>query len=154
MEQFVKLTKITGRKIESDEKTATGVKPIYVRPWDIESFSQDEDGVTVVMFNNHECIHVTETPEKIYKMVSEEKKEKTNLNDPYKVVPYPVYYERSPYWWETQWWKNPTITCDTAKTIPEGTVHAWNTSDVFDFISRSTPNYSTTIFIMDGEVCE
>ncbi len=154
MEQFVKLTQITGRKIENDEKTATGVKPIYVRPWDVESFLQDEDGVTVVKLNNHECIHVAETPEKIYKMLSEEKNEQTKLNDPYKVVPYPIYYENTPSWGYAPWWTNPQITCNTVTTIPEGTVHAWNTSDVFDFISRSTPNYSTTIFIMDGEVCE
>lgn len=154
MEQFVKLTQITGRKVENDEKTATGVKPIYVRPWDIESFSQDEDGVTVVKLNNHECIHVAETPEKIYKMVSDEKNEQTKLNDPYKVIPYPIYYVHTPSWWEADWWKNPTITCNTATTIPEGTVHAWNTSDTADLLFRVTPNYASAIIVGNGEIWE
>lgn len=157
MEQFVKLTQITGRKVESDEKTATGVKPIYVRPWDIESFSQDEDGVTVVKFNNHDCIHVihvAETPEEIYKMVSEEKNEQTKLNDPYKVIPYPIYYEHTPSWWEAPWWKNPTITCNTATTISEGTVHAWNMSDTADLLFRVTPNYTSAIIVGNGEIWE
>lgn len=154
MEQFVKLTQITGRKVENDEKTATGVKPIYVRPWDIESFSQDEDGVTVVKFNNHESIHVAETPEKIYKMVSEEKNELTKLNDPYKVIPYPIYYEHTPSWWDAPWWKNPTITCNTATTIPEGTVHAWNTSDTADMLFRVTPNYASAIIVGNGDIWE
>lgn len=151
MTDFIKLTQITGRKAENDEKTATGVKPIYVRPWDIESFSQDEDGVTVVKFNNHECIHVAETPEKIYRMVSVEKNEQTKLNDPYKVIPYPIYYERSPYWWEQQWWKEPTTTCKTATTIQEGT---WNTSDTADLLFRATPNYASAIIVGNGDIWE
>ena len=154
MEQFVKLTQIIGRKVENDEKTATGVKPIYVRPWDIESFSQDEDGVTVVKFNNHECIHVAETPEKIYKMVSEEKNEQTKLNDPYKVIPYPIYYEHTPSWGYAPWWANPQITCNTATTISEGTVHAWNTSDTADLLFRVTPNYASAIIVGNGEILE
>lgn len=163
MEQFVKLTQITGRKVENDEKTATGVKPIYVRPWDIESFLQDEDGVTVVKFNNHQCIRVAETPEEIYKMVSEEKNEPTKLNDPYKVIPYPIYYEHTPSpiyyehtpsWWDAPWWKNPTITCNTATTISEGAVCACNTSDTADLLFRVTPNYTSAIIVGNGEIWE
>lgn len=154
MEQFVKLTQITGRKAENDEKTATGVKPIYVRPWDIESFSQDEDGVTVVKFNNHECIHVAETPKKIYEMVSEEKNEQPKLNEPYKVIPYPIYYELTPYWWDAPWWKNPTITCNTATTISEETVRACYTSDTADLMFRVTPNYASAIIVGNGEIWE
>ena len=154
MEQFVKLTQITGRKVENDEKTATGVKPIYVRPWNIESFLQDEDGVTVVKFNDHGCILVAETPEEIYKMVSEEKNEQTKLNDPYKVIPYPIYYENTPSWWYAPWWTNPQITCNTATTISEGAVCACNTSDTADLLFRVTPNYASAIIVGNGEIWE
>ena len=151
MEQFVKLTQITGWKIEDNKRTATETKDIYVRPWDIESFSQ-ESGVTLVQFKD-KGIHVTETPEQIYKMVSEEKNEQTKLNDPYKVIPYPIYYEHTPYWGYAPWWANPQITCNTATTISEG-VHAWNTSDTADLLFRVTPNYTSAIIVGNGEIWE
>ena len=136
MTDFIKLTQITGRKVENDEKTATGVKPIYVRPWDIESFSQDEDGVTVVKFNNHECIHVAETPEKIYEMIHKEEREYTPIIPS---VPFTSPYrdplkESKGWWYDFDWWNHPTITCDT--------------------ISKNTPYYGYAIVFGNGEVWE
>ncbi len=158
MEQFVKLTKIVNFVIEDKKRTVGKTNAVYVRPWDIESFSQDEDGLTSVKFNNNECIHVTETPEQIYKMVSEEKKwqdkiQYTPFENPVVINPYPIYYEHTPSWWDAPWWKNPTITCNTT-TIPEGTVHAWNTSDTADLLFRVTPNYASAIIVGNGDIWE
>ena len=157
MEQFIKLTKITDWKIDNDKKEPTATKTVYVRPCDIASFEED-DGATVVRFVDDGRtvsygIHVKETPEKIYKMVSEEKNEQTKLNDPYKVIPYPIYYEHTPYWWEAHWW-NPTITCNTATTISEGAVNACYTSDTADLLFRVTPNYASAIIVGNGEIWE
>lgn len=126
MTDFIKLTQITGRKVENDEKTATGVKPIYVRPWDIESFSQDEDGVTVVKFNNNECIHVAQTPEQIYKMVS-----RKEYQEP--------YIEPQGGWWGTDWWKDHQIT-------------TWATTS--DFLVKNSPYYTATIVYTNGDIWE
>ncbi len=158
MEQFVKLTQITDWKIDNDKKEPTTTKTVYVRPCDIASFEED-DGATVVRFIDDGRtvsygIHVKETAEEIYKMVSEEKNEQTKLNDPYKVIPYPIYYEHTPSWGYAPWWANPQITCNTATTTSEGTVHAWNTSDTADLLFRVTPNYASAIIVGNGEIWE
>ena len=95
-----------------------------------------------------------ETAEEIFKMISEEKNEQTKLNDPYKVIPYPIYYEHTPSWWDAPWWKSPTITCKTATTISEGAVCACNTSDTADLLFRVTPNYASAIIVGNGEIWE
>lgn len=152
MADFIKLTRVTGWKVGEDKKrVATETKPVYIRPREITQFSDDVDYTYVTLGDS--SITVTEKADEIYKMISEEKNGQTKLNDPYKVIPYPIYYEHTPYWWEAPWW-NPTITCNTATTIPEGTVHAWNTSDTADLLFRVTPNYASAIIVGNGEIWE
>ena len=131
MTDFIKLTQITGRKVESDEKTATGVKPIYVRPWDIESFSQDEDGVTLVKFNNHECIHVAETPEKIYKMIR-------GYQLTYKGNPIREYKNKD-FFDDDFWWSKPFKA-------------EWTSRDALEKLNSNTPYYGYSIVFGNGEI--
>lgn len=153
MGDFIKLTRVTGWKVGEDKKrVATETKTVYIRPSEITQFSDDGDYTYVTLGDS--SITVTEKADEIYKMISEEKNEQTKLNDPYKVIPYPIYYEHTPYWWDAPFWKNPTITCNTVTTIPEGTVHAWNTSDTADLLFRVTPNYASAIIVGNGEIWE
>lgn len=160
MAEFIKLTKITNWKIDSEKgkKEPTTTKTVYVRPSDIASFEEDDVATVVRFFEDGRTIscgiHVKETAEEIFKMISEEKNEQTKLNDPYKVIPYPIYYEHTPSWWDAPWWKSPTITCKTATTISEGAVCACNTSDTADLLFRVTPNYASAIIVGNGEIWE
>lgn len=135
MTDFIKLTKITDWKLDNNKKEPTATKTVYVRPQDIVSF-EDDDGTTVVRFTDCEKInttgiHVKETPSEIYEMIRNEKKEYT--------IPYiPTW--RDPldvgkgFWWDTDWWKNPQITCDS--------------------ILKNTPYYGYAIVFGNGEVWE
>lgn len=162
MVDFVKLTRVTGWKVGEDKKrVATETKTVYIRPSEITQFSDDVDYTYVTLGDS--SITVTEKADEIYKMISEEKNEPTKLNDPYKVIPYPIYYEHTPSpiyyehtpsWWDAPWWKNPTITCNTATTISEGAVCACNTSDTADLLFRVTPNYASAIIVGNGEIWE
>lgn len=154
MADFIKLTRVTDWKVDEEKKkrTATGTMTVYIRPSEITQFSDDGDYTYVTLGDS--SITVTEKSDEIYKMVSEEKNELTKLNDPYKVIPYPIYYEYTPYWWDAPWRANPQITCNTATTISEGTVHAWNMSDTADLLFRVTPNYTSAIIVGNGEIWE
>ena len=114
MTDFIKLTQITNWKIEKEKKEPTTTKSVYVRPQDIISFG-DDDGTTLVQFAD-KGIHVKESAEEIFDMIRNEKKEYT--------IPYiPTWRdpleEGKGFWWDTDWWKNPQVTCETlVKNIP------------------------------------
>lgn len=145
MEQFVKLTQITGRKVENEEKTATGVKPIYVRPWDIESFSQDEDGVTVVKFNNHECIHVAETAEEIFKMINgKEYHPLTGSISNNNLYDFEI----------TNWNKKDKIFFDDDFWWSKPFKAEWTSRDTFEKLHSNTPYYGYAIVFGNGDIWE
>jgi hypothetical protein len=154
MGDFIKLTRVTDWKVDAEKKkrTATGTMTVYIRPSEITQFSDDGDYTYVTLGDS--SITVTEKADEIYKMVSEEKNEQTKLNDPYKVIQYPIYYEHTPSWWYAPWWTSPQITCNTATTISEGAVCACNTSDTADLLFRVTPNYASAIIVGNGEIWE
>ena len=154
MHQFIKLTRVTDWKIDAEKKkrTVTETHTVYIRPSEITRFSDDGDYTYVTLGDS--SITVTEKADEIYKMISGENNEQTKLNDPYKVIPYPIYYDHTPSWLYAPWGNNPQITCNTVTTIPEGTVHAWNTSDTADLLFRVTPNYTSAIIVGNGEIWE
>ena len=137
MAEFIKLTKITNYwKIdrEKGKKEPTTTKTVYVRPCDIASFEED-DGATIVRFFNDErtvsCgIHVKETAEEIFKMINIPEYHPLTWREPISFRD----NEKQGWWWETDWWKHPTITCDT--------------------ISKNTPYYGYAIVFGNGEVWE
>lgn len=127
MTEFIKLTKITNWKIDSEKgkKEPTTTKTVYVRPCDIVSFESD-DGTTIVRFADGEKIntagiHVKESAEEIYEMIHKEEREYTPLIPS---VPFTSPYrdplkESKEWWYDFDWWNHPTITCDSiAKNIP------------------------------------
>lgn len=138
MNQFIKLTRVIDWKVDAEKKkrTATETQTVYIRPSEITQFSCDGE-YTYVTFGDS-SITVTEKADEIYKMVSEEKNEQTELNDPYKVIPYPIYYEHTPSWWETDWWKNPIISLQTSG----------------ESIYKNSPYYTTTVIYTNGEIWE
>ena len=114
MTDFIKLTQITNWKIEKEKKEPTTTKSVYVRPQDIISFGED-DGTTLVQFMD-KGIHVKESAEEIYEMIR-------GYKLTYKGNPIREYKNKDfidePFWWDTDWWKNPQITCETlVKNIP------------------------------------
>ena len=119
MAVFIKLTKITDWKIDNEKKEPTATKTVYVRPCDIISFEEDE-GTTVVRFFDDgrtvSCgIHVKETAEEIFKMINEPEYPTLTWREPISFRD----NEKQGWWWETDWWKHPTITCDTiSKNTP------------------------------------
>lgn len=136
MAEFIKFTKITNWKIDSEKgkKEPTATKTVYVRPCDIASFEED-DGATVVRFfedgRTISCgIHVKETAEEIFKMINEPEYPTLTWREPIRFRD----NEKQGWWWETDWWKHPTITCDT--------------------ISKNTPYYGYAIVFGNGEVWE
>ena len=134
MAEFIKLTKITNWKIDSEKgkKEPTTTKTVYVRPCDIVSFEED-DGATVVRFFDDgrtvSCgIHVKETAEEIFKMINAPEYPTLTRREPISFRD----NEKQGWWWETDWWKHPTITCDT--------------------ISKNTPYCGYAIVFDNGEV--
>ena len=129
MADFIKLTQITNWKIEKDKKEPTSTKTVYVRPQDIVSFS-DDDGTTAVQFTD-KGIHVKETAEEIYEMIH-------GYKMTYKGNPIIEYRNKDfldePFWWDTDWWKNPQITCETiSKNTPlYGYAIVWGNGDVWE----------------------
>lgn len=119
MAVFIKLTKITDWKIDNEKKEPTATKTVYVRPCDIISFEEDE-GTTVVRFFDDgrtvSCgIHVKETAEEIFKMINEPEYPTLTWREPISFRD----NEKQGWWWETDWWTHPTITCDTiSKNTP------------------------------------
>lgn len=129
MTDFIKLTQITNWKIENEKKEPTTTKAIYVRPKDIVSFG-DDDGTTLVQFTD-KGIHVKESAEEIYEMIR-------GYKMTYKGNPIIEYRNKDfldePFWWDTDWWKTPQITCET--------------------ISKNTPMYGYAIVFGNGDVWE
>ncbi len=114
MTDFIKLTQITEWKIDNDKKEPTSTKIIYVRPFDIVSFG-DDDGTTLVQFTD-KGIHVKESAEEIYEMIHGYKL--TYKGNPIREYKNKEYFDDQ-FLWNTDWWKNPQITCETlVKNIP------------------------------------
>ena len=122
MTDFIKLTQITNWKIDKDKKEPTTTKSVYVRPQDIVSF-EDDGGTTLVQFTVR-GIHVKESTEEIYEMISGYKP--THNSNPI------IGYRDMDFY--DFWWKNPQITCDS--------------------ISKNTPYYGYAIVFGNGEVWE
>ena len=129
MTDFIKLTQITNWKIEKEKKEPTTTKSVYVRPCDIVSFA-DDDGTTLVQFTD-KGIHVKESAEEIYEMIR-------GYKLTYKGKPIKEYRNKDfidePFWFDTDWWKNQQITCDS--------------------ICKNTPYYGYAIVFGNGEVWE
>ena len=114
MTDFIKLTQITNWKIEKEKKEPTTTKSVYVRPQDIISFGED-DGTTLVQFMD-KGIHVKESAEEIYEMIRGYKL--TYKGNPIREYKNKEYFDDQ-FLWNTDWWKNPQITCETlVKNIP------------------------------------
>ena len=114
MTDFIKLTQITNWKIEKEKKEPTTTKSVYVRPQDIVSFG-DDDGTTLVQFMD-KGIHVKESAEEIYEMIRGHKL--TYKGNPIREYKNKEYFDDQ-FLWNTDWWKNPQITCETlVKNIP------------------------------------
>lgn len=128
MTDFIKLTQITNWKIEKEKKEPTTTKSVYVRPQDIVSFG-DDDGTTLVQFAD-KGIHVKESAEEIFKMINIPEYHPLTWREPISFRD----NEKQGWWWESDWWKHPTITCDT--------------------ISKNTPYYGYAIVFGNGEVWE
>jgi hypothetical protein len=128
MTDFIKLTQITNWKIEKEKKEPTTTKSVYVRPQDIVSFG-DDDGTTLVQFAD-KGIHVKESAEEIYEMIHILEYHPLTWREPISFRD----NEKQGWWWETDWWNHPTITCDT--------------------ISKNTPYYGYAIVFGNGEVWE
>lgn len=129
MTDFIKLTQITNWKIEKEKKEPTTTKSVYVRPQDIVSFG-DDDGTTLVQFTD-KGIHVKESAEEIYEMIRGHKL--TYNGNPIREYRNKEFFGDD-FWWNTDWRKHPTITCDT--------------------ISKNTPYYGYAIVFGNGEVWE
>lgn len=128
MTDFIKLTQITNWKIEKEKKEPITTKSVYVRPQDIVSFG-DDDGTTLVQFTD-KGIHVKESAEEIYQMIHIPEYHPLTWREPISFRD----NEKQGWWWETDWWKHPTITCDT--------------------ISKNTPYYGYAIVFGNGEIWE
>ena len=114
MTDFIKLTQITNWKIEKEKKEPTTTKSVYVRPQDIVSFG-DDDGTTLVQFMD-KGIHVKESAEEIYEMIRGYKL--TYKGNPIREHKNKEYFDDQ-FLWNTDWWKNPQITCETlVKNVP------------------------------------
>ena len=129
MTDFIKLTQITNWKIEKEKKEPTTTKSVYVRPQDIVSFG-DDDGTTLVQFMD-KGIHVKESAEEIYEMIRGHKL--TYKGNPIREYRNKEFFDDD-FWWDTDWWKNPQITCDS--------------------ISKNTPYYGYAIVFGNGDVWE
>lgn len=129
MTDFIKLTQITEWKIDNDKKEPTSTKVVYVRPQDIVSFG-DDDGTTLVQFTD-KGIHVKESAEEIYEMIHGYKLK--YRGNPIREYKNKEYFDDQ-FWWNTDWWKNPQITCD--------------------WICKNTPYYGYAIVFGNGEVWE
>ena len=129
MTDFIKLTQITNWKIEKEKKEPTTTKSVYVRPQDIVSFG-DDDGTTLVQFMD-KGIHVKESAEEIYEMIRGYKL--TYKGNPIREYKNKEFFDDG-FWWNTDWWKNHQITCDS--------------------ISKNTPYYGYAIVFGNGEVWE
>ena len=114
MTDFIKLTQITNWKIEKEKKEPTTTKSVYVGPQDIVSFG-DDDGTTLVQFMD-KGIHVKESAEEIYEMIRGYKL--TYKGNPIREHKNKEYFDDQ-FLWNTDWWKNPQITCETlVKNVP------------------------------------
>lgn len=129
MTDFIKLTQITNWKIEKEKKEPTTTKSVYVRPQDIVSFGED-DGTTLVQFAD-KGIHVKESAEEIYEMIRGYKL--TYKGNPIREYKNKEFFDDD-FWWNTDWWKNHQITCDS--------------------ISKNTPYYGYAIVFGNGDVWE
>lgn len=129
MTDFIKLTQITNWKIEKEKKEPTTTKSVYVRPQDIISFC-DDGGTTLVQFAD-KGIHVKETAEEIYEMIRGYKL--TYKGNPIREYKNKEFFDDD-FWWNTNWWKNHQITCDS--------------------ISKNTPYYGYAIVFGNGDVWE
>lgn len=129
MTDFIKLTQITNWKIENEKKEPTTTKSVYVRPQDIISFC-DDGGNTLVQFTD-KGIHVKESAEEIYEMIRGYKL--TYKGNPIREYKNKEYFDEQ-FWWNTDWWKNPQITCDS--------------------ILKNTPYYGYAIVFGNGDVWE
>lgn len=143
MPQFIKLTRVTGWKVGEDKKrVATETKSVYIRPSEIIRFA-DDDGYTYIELSHDESLTVTEKADDIYNLVSEKKEEGYKRYTPYfregfdghKII------VDDAHWWETDWWKNPTITSE------------WTRADTLDAF-KNTPYYTTTIVYTNGDIWE
>ena len=129
MTDFIKLTQITNWKIENEKKEPKTTKSVYVRPQDIVSFG-DDDGTTLVQFTD-KGIHVKESAEEIYEMIRGYKL--TYKENPIREYKNKEFFDDD-FWWNTDWWKNHQITCDS--------------------ISKNTPYYGYAIVFGNGDVWE
>ena len=76
-------------------------------------------------------IHVKETAEEIYEMIRGYKL--TYKGNPIREYKNKEFFDDD-FWWNTNWWKNPQITCDS--------------------ILKNTPYYGYAIVFGNGEVWE
>ena len=151
MAEFIKLTKITNWKIDSEKgkKEPTTTKTVYVRPCDIVSFEED-DGATVVGFFDDgrtvSCgIHVKETAEEIFKMING--KEYHPLTG--------SISNNNPYDFEiTNWNKKDKIFFDDDFWWSKPFKAEWTSKDTFEKLNSNTPYYGYAIVFGNGEVWE
>ena len=76
-------------------------------------------------------IHVKESAEEIYEMIRGHKL--TYKGNPIREYRNKEFFDDD-FWWDTDWWKNPQITCDS--------------------ISKNTPYYGYAIVFGNGDVWE
>lgn len=152
MAEFIKLTKITNWKIDSEKgkKEPTTTKTVYVRPCDIASFEED-DGATVVRFFDDgrtvSCgIHVKETAEEIFKMI--------NITEYHlltgSIYDYNPFNDGRPFndnkkdkifFDDGFWWSKPFKA-------------EWTNKDAFEKLNSNTPYYGYAIIFGNGEIWE
>lgn len=137
MEDFIKLTRVTGWKVGEDKKrVATETKSVYIRPSEIISFA-DDDGYTYISFSQDESLTVTEKADDIYNLVSQKRDDGYKRYTPYfrdGIDGHKIFLDDD-FWWSTP------INAE------------WKSKDAFDVLNK-TPYYTTTIIYTNGDIWE